>query len=72
MKHDFEEESITNLEDKSDALIEKDPKLSKDLSVDEQYNLIKRVILDGIDKALLGNEAEIMSSHDKCIPNSYS
>lgn len=52
MKYDIDEEYISNLKDKLDALIEKGLKLSKNLSVDEQYNLIKRVISEGIDKAL--------------------
>jgi Ribonuclease G/E len=52
MKYDIDEKYLYNLKDKLDALIEKGLKLSKDLSVEEQYNLIKKIILEAIDKAL--------------------
>jgi hypothetical protein len=52
MKYNLNDEVILNLKDKLDALIEKGNKLSRNLSVDEQYSIMKRVISDGIDKAL--------------------
>ena len=52
MKYNLNDEIILNLKDKLDALIERGNELSKNLSVDEQYSIMKRVIADGIDKAI--------------------
>ena len=52
MKYNLNDEIILNLKDKLDALIERGKELSKNLSVDEQYSIMKRVIADGIDKAI--------------------
>jgi len=52
MKYDLNDEILLNLKDKLDALIEKGNELAKDLSVNEQYSIMKRLIYEGIDKAL--------------------
>lgn len=52
MKYDIDDELIVYLKEKLDALIEEGNKLTKGLSVDEQYSLIKRVIFEGIETAL--------------------
>jgi len=43
---------LLSLKDKLDALIESGNELSKNLSVDEQYRIMKKVIADGTDKAI--------------------
>jgi hypothetical protein len=53
MKHDLNKEVISNLKDKIDALIEKGNELSEDLSVDEQYRIMKKIMHEGISKATL-------------------
>ena len=52
MKYNINDEIILKLKDKMDSLIERGNELSKNLSVDEQYSIMKRVIADGIDKAI--------------------
>ena len=52
----IDEQTIINLKEKIDALVQKGSELSKNLSVDERYNMMKRVILDGVDKALLNTD----------------
>ena len=61
MKYTLNDEVILNLKDKLDVLIKRGHELSKNLSVDEQYSIMKRVICDGVDKALqnLYKEQEI-------------
>ncbi len=49
---DFNNEIISNLKDKIDALIEKGNELSKGLSIDEQYGIMKKIIYEGISKAI--------------------
>lgn len=53
MTHDLDNEVISNLKDKIDALIEKGNELSKGLSIDEQYGIMKKIICEGINKATL-------------------
>lgn len=53
MKYNLNNEVISNLKIKIDAIIEKGNELSKNLSADEQYNVMKKVICEGIDKAVL-------------------
>jgi hypothetical protein len=51
MKHNFNDGVISNLKDTIDALIEKGIELSKDLSIDEQYGIMKKLIHEGVNKA---------------------
>jgi hypothetical protein len=52
MENELSDETVSNLKDKIDALMEKGHELSKNLSVDEQYSIMKRLIIEGIDKAV--------------------
>lgn len=53
---DVDKKTIENLKDTIDALVQQGSELSKNLSVDECYNMMKRLILEGVDKALLNTE----------------
>ena len=53
MKYDLNNEVLSNLKDKIDALIENASEFSKNLSADEQYGIMKKIICEGIDKAVL-------------------
>jgi beta-lactam-binding protein with PASTA domain len=52
MKYELNGEVILNLKQKIDALIEKGNELSINLTVDEKYIIMKKVIGEGIDKAI--------------------
>jgi hypothetical protein len=52
MDNYIDEQAIVDLKEKIDALVQKGSELSKNLSVGERYNMIKKVILEGVDKAL--------------------
>ena len=67
MKYDHNNEIISNLKDKIDALIEKGNELSKKLSTDEQYGIMKKIICEGIDKAILNiyNDEEIKFTEEE-------
>ena len=67
MSYEFNDEIILNLKDKIDALIQKGNELSKDLSIDEQYSIIKRLISDGIEKAIqnINRDEEIEFSKEE-------
>jgi len=52
MKYNLDNEVILNLKDKLDVLIERGYELSKNLSTDEQYSIMKKIIREGIEKAL--------------------
>ena len=58
MKNSIDEQTIINLKEKIDALFQRGSELSKNLSVDERYNIMKRVILEGVDKALLNTSGD--------------
>lgn len=58
MKNSIDEQTIVNLKEKIDALVRRGSELSKNLSVDERYNMMKKVILEGVDKALLNTSVD--------------
>lgn len=58
MKNSIDRQTIINLKEKIDALVRRGSELSKNLSVDERYNIMKKVILEGVDKALLNTSGE--------------
>jgi len=61
MKYDINDEVVLNLKQKIDSLIERGNELSIKLTVDEQYNIMKRVIVEGINKAIqnISKDAEV-------------
>lgn len=61
MENYVDEQTIEDLKEKIDALVQKGSELSKDLSVDERYNMMKKVILEGVDKALLNTADDVES-----------
>lgn len=54
----IDDQTIINLKEKIDGIVQQGFELSKNLSVDERYNMMKRLILDGVDKALLNTDAD--------------
>jgi hypothetical protein len=58
MDNTIDEKIIIDLKKKIDALIQKGNELSKNLSVDERYDMMKKVILEGVDKALSNTKAD--------------
>jgi len=54
----MDEQTIIGLKENIDTLVQKGSELSKDLSIDERYNVMKRVLLEGVDKALLNTETD--------------
>jgi hypothetical protein len=58
MKNSIDEQTIINLKEKIDALVQRGSELSKNLSVDERYNTMKKVILEGVHKALLNTSGD--------------
>jgi hypothetical protein len=53
MKCDLDNQVLSNLKDKIDALIENGFELSKTLPTPEKYSVMKRIISEGINKAIL-------------------
>lgn len=52
MSHDYDDKVIVNLKKKIEALVEDAYELSADLPTDEQYAIIKRLVCEGLEKAL--------------------
>ena len=76
MEYNFNNEVISFLKDKIDALILKGNDVSKDLSVDEQYKIMKKVISESISQAILNvyenekfenNNEELKAKQDKLV-----
>jgi hypothetical protein len=61
MKNEIDYQGLDNLKDKIDALLKKGFELSEGLSVNEKYNIIKKVTIEGINKAILNlnNDVEL-------------
>jgi hypothetical protein len=53
MKCDLDNQVLSNLKDKIDALIDKGFELSKTLPTTEKYGVMKKIISEGINKAIL-------------------
>jgi hypothetical protein len=61
MTYDIDKEVLSNLKNKTNAIIEKGNEFSEDLSIDEQYSIMKNIIFEGINKATLNifNDEEV-------------
>jgi hypothetical protein len=52
MKYDINDEVVLNIKQKIISLIERGNELSNNLTVDEKYSIMKKVVDEGIDKAI--------------------
>ena len=59
MENYLDKKTISNLKEKIDVLVQDVGESSKDLSVDERYNIMKKLILEGIDKAFKNSDVDI-------------
>ena len=52
MKYELSEAVLLELKDSIDAIIKKGIELSPNITIEEQYSIMKKVIREGIDKAI--------------------
>lgn len=52
MKYELSDEVLLELKDSIDALVKKGIELSQNITTEEQYSIMKKLILEGIDEAV--------------------